>query len=236
MIDPPVLDRIPFFDPRSRQYPVRSVMQAPRRRRKRLWTPRPDPLDQGREGACVGFAWSTELATTPRPHTVTNASALALYDEARTQDKAMGNDWPQGASVLGGAKACAADGTIRRYYWAFGVQDVVDALVVKGPVVLGINWYQAMYETDANGLVRVDGPLVGGHAITATGFWPDHPLFRTDVVVWTNSWGEDYGVGGTGYIPVSSLAILLDKGGEACVPTDFDTPRKSHPSTTGPDR
>lgn len=216
----PVLDRIPFQDDRSRGFGVARVLKsAVPVRRKRVWTPRSTPLDQGREGACVAFGWSGELAATPQRHIVDDASALRLYERVRAQDRAMGNNFSAGATVLAGAKACKADGTITAYHWAFGLNDVIAALVSKGPVILGINWYESMYETEAGGLVRVGGQLVGGHCIMANGFWPNHPQ-HGDVVVWTNSWGKDYGINGTGFIRTADLELLLHEQGEACVPTD----------------
>jgi len=108
---------------------------------------------------------------------------------------------------------------ITGYRWAFGINDVIDTLIVKGPVVLGINWHEDMYETQPDGLVTVGGRLVGGHAILAHGFWPGHPQ-HGDVIVWTNSWGPSYGRNGTGYIRVADLDRLLQNNGEACVATD----------------
>lgn len=223
MTDPqptPVLDRVPVFDQRSRDYPVRQLMREAPTRRKRMWSTRAEPLDQGREGACVGFAWSGELAATPVRKTVDNASALALYHAAQTEDRAMGHNYTAGASVLAGAKACKAAGSISSYHWAFGINDVIDTLVAKGPVVLGINWHRSMYYTNPDGLVTVDGPVVGGHAILAVGYWPNHPEFGTDVVAWFNSWGPTYGRKGTGYIRVADLDMLLQANGEACIATD----------------
>jgi hypothetical protein len=132
----------------------------------------------------------------------------------------MGNDWADGASVLAGAKAMSMLGNIKSYYWAFGIDDVLQNLSRRGPVLLGIPWYDGMYDTSELGLVKVEGRLVGGHCILANGIWPNHPLFKEDVVVWTNSWGSDYGINGRGYVTVESLDRLLREDGEACVPTD----------------
>jgi hypothetical protein len=131
----------------------------------------------------------------------------------------MGNDWPEGASMLAGAKALKNGGKISAYRWAFGIVDVLDTLSEIGPVVLGINWYSGMYQTRTDGLVNVDGNLVGGHCIVANGYWPAHPKFG-DVVVWTNSWGRSYGLNGVGFIRVSDLADLLEEQGEAAIVVD----------------
>lgn len=217
----PILDRIPSFDARSRTFPIRSLVSPTARIRKRVWTPRSEPLDQGPDGACVGFSWSHELAATPVRREVTVASAFQLYARAREFDQAMGNHWPAGASVLAGAKACKADGFISAYYWAFGIEDVIAALVAKGPVVLGINWYDSMFSTDHNGLIPVGGNFVGGHAILAYGYWPQHPKIGDDVIAVQQSWGPAYGLGGRAFFRVTDLARLLSESGEACVPRDI---------------
>jgi hypothetical protein len=221
----PILDRIPHFDERSRQFPVRSLFEgkflAPR---KRVWRPTLEPLDQGSEGACVGFAWAGELGATPIQHTVDDDYARVLYAQARTQDRAMGNYWPEGASVLAGAKAAQARGLISRYHWAFGILDVRDTIIRKGPVVLGVNWYESMYYPEpmpSTGmpLVRVEGSVIGGHAILCNGYIPNHREYG-DVYVLRNSWGPGWGVNGSAVIRSADLIRLLAENGEACIPTD----------------
>lgn len=223
----PTLDRLPHFDEQSRQYPIRSLIPRNVTRAKRIWTMPPNfPLDQGSEGACVGFGWSGELSSTPVRIATSNASALSLYQKARAQDRAMGNNWSEGASVLAGAKACVKDGTVKSYRWAFGIDDVIDSLVTKGPVVLGINWYDSMYETTSEGLVTIDGPIVGGHCIITNGYWPAHPKFG-DCILWTNSWGKSYGINGQGFIRVDDLNTLLKQDGEAVAAVDNTASAKS---------
>lgn len=217
----PGLGRSPYFDEQSRAYPVRAMFTpAPAVRRKRIWTPRFEPLDQGEEGECVAFANSSELAATPWRHTVTNESARALFQAIRVTDQAMGNHFPEGASVLAGAKTCQAQGLIDSYRWAFGIDDVIETLLRRGPIILGIDWFESMYTTEEGGLVRIGGAHVGGHGIMANGFWPNHPLFG-DVVAWINTWGLKYGINGMGLIKVADLKWLLhERRGEACIFVD----------------
>lgn len=220
----PKLDRVPFFDERSRAFGVSRMLSGRTiTRRKRIWTT-VAPLDQGREGACVGFAIAGELAATPRRHQSTNDSARQLYQFAREQDREMGNVWNEGASVLAGVKAAVKLGLVLRYFWAFSVDEIIDAVIARGPVVLGVNWYSAMYQTNPDGLVTVEGVLVGGHAILLNGFWPNHPAFGQDMLVWTNSWGADYGINGRGFVRVPDLARLLSGRGEAVVMLDSKPP------------
>jgi len=216
----PKLDRVPFFDSRSRDYPVRALLPRTVTRRKQIWGLPPQyPLDQGAEGACVGHGYAAELAAEPIVVPADQAFAFDLYERARAEDRAMGNHWPEGASMLAGARAAKAGGWISSYRWAFGLDDVIDTLVEIGPVVLGVSWYQQMYSTDPRGLVTIGGPLVGGHCILATGYWPAHPDFG-DCITWINSWGHDYGINGIGYLRISDLQRLLADQGEAVIAVD----------------
>lgn len=214
----PVLDRIPVFDPRSRMYGIRPLV-AGTPSRKTLWPiPAPLPLNQGSEGACVGFGWSAQLSVGPIYNPTTNDYARTYYEDARLIDRAEGRVFSEGASVLAGAKVAQARGLITAYRWAFGVDDVVSALCAQGPVLLGLPWYESMYGTLPDGRVVVNGQLVGGHCILATGFIPAaENKWRTDVIQWVNSWGPTYGFNGVGYISRADLASLLSQDGEALI-------------------
>lgn len=227
----PRLDRIPQFDEQSRSFPIRAVMAPVIPRTPRLWAPPTQVLDQGSEGACVGFGWAAELAASPhRKVAMDNSSALTLYHRAQMMDEWPGESY-SGTSVLAGAKACAEDGLVAEYRWAFGIDDVVDALVTHGPVVLGIPWYDSMYETRLSGLVDVSGRVVGGHCIMAYGYHPRMRIrgegwfTRHEVILWQNSWGASYGRNGRGYVRVEDLDRLLRESGEACIPTETRTRR-----------
>lgn len=223
------LDWIPRFDERSRDFPVRGLT-AGRTRPKAVWWGSPkERIDQGSEGACVGFAWTNELLALPvsvKLPQEANAFARNLYKSAQKIDEWEGENY-SGTSVLAGAKVAKLGGYITGYRWAFSIDEVLDALAFMGPVVLGVPWYESMYGTLPGGLVEVGGNLVGGHAILATGFgrrsfpggtgaW--RPRVAEDVIRWRNSWGPSYGVKGDGFIRVTDLERLLKAGGEACVP------------------
>lgn len=215
----PRLDRQVYFDERSRNYGVRELLPRTITRKRKIWGPRNHPLDQGQEGACVGFSWTGELAATPQRHKVNNVYALDLYESAQAEDRLMGNNWDEGASVLAGAKAAQLDEKITEYRWAFGIDEVIDTICTSGPVVLGINWYDSMYGTGVGYTVKVRGSIAGGHAIMANGYEPDYLSMGPHVML-TNSWGVHWGKRGRGYIPVGDLDMLLREQGEACIPRD----------------
>ena len=170
-------------------------------------------LDQGTEGACVGFAWAHDLAGQPRAmEGITYRHALVIYNEAKKIDEWAGEEY-EGTSVLAGAKVCRFNGWIQEYRWAFEFADVLKTLSYYGPIVLGIPWYEGMMYPDKDGNIKVSGSIVGGHAILATGIDVANRKVRLH-----NSWGPTWGDNGNAYISWDDLGTLLKQEGEACVP------------------
>ena len=227
------LGRREEFDERSRLYRAVELIST---KELRSYTWSCDVFNnQGKWGACVGFSFSHELSARPKVYRVGEDVAHAIYNRAKVLDPWPGENY-DGTSVLAGVKAVmemkGVKGLplIQEYRWAFGIEEVVRVLGRRGPVVLGVLWYQGMWDTDVNGFVSPTGEVVGGHAIMANGVrcvWKD-PL-STDRT-WTNldtdksyvklhnSWGTGWGQGGTCKITVKDLGVLLTRGGEACIP------------------
>ena len=213
----------PRFDERSRNYAIREIIETPRIR-PRFWL-EGVTLDQGAEGACVGFGWTANaLARPERPApqpqpTEANLYARSIYKDAQKIDEWPGENY-EGTSVLAGAKVMKSRNHVGEYRWCFGIEDVRDTIITTGPVTIGVPWHESMYDTDENYLVNVGGRQVGGHCITLTGYHPRAYIGgkRREVFRWRNSWGTTYGRKGSAYIEHDVLAGLL-KNGEACVPT-----------------
>ena len=227
------LDRLVQFDERSRNYRAVEGLEENLLRSKQ-WECNVYN-DQGREGACVGFAWTHELAAKPRMIERDASFALEIYNRARQLDPWEGEDY-SGTSVLAGIKAVQEilnsnnKPLIKEYRWAFGIEDVLRCLGWSGPVVLGIEWHSSHYTPDANGQIWLNDNVVGGHAILAKGVkitWIDPSAPRTfdnvdhlkTLVTLHNSWGADWGQGGDGFMSVYDLSYLLSRDGEACVVT-----------------
>ncbi len=214
----PPLGRIPEFDPRSRAFPIRTLVAA-KAPRSYTWSCAAE-LDQGTEGACVGFAWTHELIARPRVVPGLGvAFARQVYFDAQRIDPWEGGAYPgasphyQGTSVLAGAQVIHAAGHFAEYRWAFGLDDLILALGYSGPAVLGIDWHNQMFDPDADGLLHPTDGVAGGHAILANGV-----SIRRRLVRLHNSWGPDWGINGEAYIGFDDLATLLAAGGEACIP------------------
>jgi hypothetical protein len=225
----PKLNWVPRHDPRSLDYPIRAAIGHAVPRRNRKYTPMP-PLDQHREGACVGFAWANEALSTPvrvdlarmahRPANIFEPGTLArwVYREALKIDEWDGED-DAGTSVLAGAKVMKSLGVLKEYRWAFNIDELVDGIIAAGPAVLGIPWLEDMYEAPG-GVLKATGHIVGGHAILAYGYsMNDRRIDGENGILLHNSWGLDWGLKGNAIIRETELAQLLAHQGEACIPT-----------------
>lgn len=216
----PRLDRVPQFDAQSRKFPVGNVLdilkdkkvaKAPKKalyKVKRI-------LDQGQEGACVGYGWTYELEASPCIAYIENVNRFArnrIYKEAQKLDEWPGESY-SGTSVLAGAKVVQSLGAIKEYRWCFSLQDLIMTLGYLGPVVLGLNWYDGMTETNNNGYIQPSGEMVGGHCICAVGVTPSEKS-----ITLVNSWGSDWGKKGFCKLTYGDMDRLLHEQGEACVP------------------
>lgn len=182
-------------DPRSRDH---DVMSRPTPEIKPiLWARHSQILDQGQLGSCTGNAMAGWLAC--EPHCTDDvagarcdeARALALYSVATQVDPFPGV-WPPddtGSSGNAVAKAARQLGLIRSWSWAFSSTGLLRALQL-GPVIVGVPWYENMFNPDAEGTVTATGPIAGGHEFLIRGW--DGQFFHAD-----NSWSESWGVAGS---------------------------------------
>ena len=232
------LDWKPYFDERSKSYPVSSVFPQNVNRVYTKWDVA-EILDQGSEGACVGFAWTAEALNSPVMVNLKRVAAnvprvpynfaIHIYKEAQKIDHWPGEDY-EGTSVLAGAQMMQKYNLLRQYRWAFNIDQIIDSIVTIGPVVLGVNWYQGMYRAP-NGVLKVFGDHVGGHAILAIGYNPSSDKHNgKPTIILQNSWGKSWGIDGIAEIAVEDLAELMKQrgGGEACVPVLRDTGEKKN--------
>lgn len=217
-VEDPRLGHIPEFDERSRDYPLRALTGS-RPPKSKEWEC-PARLDQGNEGACVGFAWAHELASDPVASRVSARMAREqIYWAAQKIDRWPGGSYPgakpryEGTSILAGAKAVEAMGAIAEYWWAFSLEDLIRAVSEIGPAVVGWKWHEGMFHPDAKGWVKASGSALGGHAICLIGVDMERKCFR-----FRNSWGAGWGLNGDGFISFDDAGKLIESRGEQCVP------------------
>lgn len=214
----PRLGRVPEWDEKNLQYLIRRLTAPNIAPRSYTWPVGRSMgnqiyLDQGQEGACVGFSFAHELAAKPViVPGITNAQGEIIYHGAQDNDQWAGSDY-EGSSVLGGAKYLTAKGFYASYAWTRDVHELAVAVSRKGPCVLGITMHEGMMSPDADGFLRMTGNVVGGHAILCKGY-----NVRRAAFLLHNSWGRGWGLDGTAWISGADLSALLAQDGEACMP------------------
>lgn len=235
----PRLKRHVNHDSRSRRYPIsvaNPVIQSVRHQRHI------PILDQGNLGSCTGNAGIGCMGTgvfyerrgnETSHYVLDETGALRLYSDATNIDPYAGQYPPDdtGSDGLSIAKALKAAGEISGYRHAFGLADAL-MIACQQPVIVGIDWYEAMFDPDANGLVHPTGGLSGGHEIVL-----DEVDVPKQLVGFTNSWGESWGKEGRFYLRWADFSSLLQADGDvtAFVPVDEPAPVPTPPVPPTPD-
>jgi hypothetical protein len=180
--------------------------------------------DQGQTGTCVGHGWRAWMDGEPL-RTKGGPTPFELYDQFILADDFPDNDHDtarqMGTTVRAGAKVMTTLGRMQSYLWAFHLDDVRKWILSgQGGVVFGLNWYRQMSTPDAEGIIKIGGPLDGGHSFF--GFGADD---ASGFVMIQNSWSEGWGgwhehgklvYRGCAKLPYEDLDRLLKEQGEAC--------------------
>jgi hypothetical protein len=230
----PGLGRKLSIDERDANFPmraaIRTVSTVPFVGVKRWWD-NGAWLDQGATGTCVGHGWAHFVEDSP----ITPGGVIdpfGIYRDACKIDEWSDNDSGDlsfGTSVRAGAEVLRGRGIVLSYLWAqdrngdAGLQDVIDAVGFLGPVVVGTNWYDQMFDP-----VNVrypdsyyrktliipagDNSPVGGHCYVLNGVDTANKFFRIK-----NSWGQGWALKGRAYIQFDTMKRLLNEQGEAAI-------------------
>lgn len=167
-------------------------------------------LDQGQNGTCVGHGWASWLSCTP---VQSWGDPIAIYNRATELDEWPGNehDLRSGTSVRAGVKVLEELGRVHSYVWANDSHDVANWILRRGPVVIGIPWYQGMMVLSNDGYVVLGGSQVGGHCVLVYGC-----DLTTRTLFLQNSWGSGWGELGRFKMTFDVLDSLLSDHGECC--------------------
>ncbi|GAC1648726.1 MAG: hypothetical protein NVS4B6_23680 [Mycobacterium sp.] len=159
------------------------------------------------------------IAATPAPVAVPDSIGAQIYAAAQAID---GMPLPHDGSTVRAAAQIMASPTgplskagkapVVQYVWAQTIADVHDYLLLHGPLVVGTDWWDAMFHPDPQGYLLPTGRVVGGHAWLLYGYDT-----ATDTYSMRNSWGSTWGDNGTAKLHGPDLNRLLFQGtGECC--------------------
>jgi hypothetical protein len=225
----PLCGRHVVHDPRSRDYawkaPRAVLGSTPRsvRHRSHLGI-----LDQGDLGSCTGNA-STKAITyghfwrlsqqhllkqgQPNWQGVDERYAIGVYSDATRLDDVRGTFPPDdtGSAGIYVAKVLQGRGLIGTYRHTFSFEDFL-AAVAHQAVIIGIPWYEGMFNPDEEGYIRPTGQVAGGHEVCI-----DEINFEERYVEFPNSWGLGWGLKGRAKVAWDDMADLLDQDGDCTV-------------------
>lgn len=219
------LGRLPAPDPRDTNHPLRAalgpVVAEPLEGYRYYW----DGGMWGNQGQlpqCVGYSWGHWVEDSPTTHSAAGwyVDPAHIYNAAQQVDEWPGTNY-DGTSVRAGAKVLASEGVVGEYLWATDIDTLARWVRYHGPVVMGTNWYDSMFDLepakDALGDTRQmltippGAAIAGGHAWVVNGVNVERRTFRMK-----NSWGRDWGVEGRATLTWATLERLLHEDGEAC--------------------
>lgn len=210
------LGRLSSLDPRDRAY---ALPRGASVRTFRSWLAPGPVLDQGGTSMCVAYSGGKYLLT----HPVVNAlpDLPALYRDCQLLDEWPGEDY-DGTSVRALMKVLKSRGLISEYRWATDCATLANALLERGPVVLGTTWHWDMFVPDRWGYIWPTGGAIGGHAYLAVccNSARRNPDGTVGAIRILNSWGEGWGQRGRAWISFGSVQTLLDDWGEAAMATE----------------
>jgi hypothetical protein len=213
---------------KDEQYPLRALL--PRRvelPRYKYWSFFHQPLDQGSYGTCVGHGGKHWMLAAPIVQTKPTAppTAVDLYRECLPIDEWAGNDGGDmyfGTSVRALFKVLKNRGLVSEYRWALSPDDVREWVSLKGPLVIGVNWYAGMMNPDSLGYLNLTGGVIGGHCVIIIGT----NNVRRDYTI-LNSWGR-WGIKGNGRALITHDAmnrLIFSEWGEAAAGLETRLPR-----------
>lgn len=257
------LGRVYHPDPRDAEFLMARRVPEVSPVGKKLY-PVPHLYDQGQTPMCVGYSTSAAATALEAPATVVfDAARLYTYANAHDGDTTKHDGTSvragfqtmlaQGDAILSSTGADDPVGTMDKmasYLWAdtsqpYGdIDRVITWLLTIGPVVIGIDWYNASFNPDPiTGFISLAGGVAGGHAILLRGVNAEDP--NNTWFVLRNSWGN-WGVtvnpdfsttlvpGGDCKISKADLITLLTAQGEAGALVDSVTPPPPPPPVVTP--
>lgn len=199
-------------DERDKLFPLGALMDFPEPHPvSKVWKSG-DVLDQADTNSCVGHACYQLQVSEPMVRSNPPLSPFDIYNQARLIDEWGDNDdVDAGTSIRAGLNVLKNNGVIRGYYWGFDVQQVLDYLLLYGPLVFGTRWPNSMMNVDGDGFVHPEGRGGGGHA-----YFAHSASWKNKTVTFRNSWGEGWGKNGDFRMSFNDVEKLLKEDGACC--------------------
>lgn len=207
------LGRKVSVDGRDNLFLIKSILRKTSSLQYKYWDSTQWWGDQGQTSMCVGYSWAHWIEDGPVTHDglAPIVPPETIYKEAQKIDEWAGEDY-DGTSVRAGAKYLMDRGVISSYLWTWDINTMIDAVLSKGPVVVGSLWTYDMFFPDESGNIKFGGDVAGGHAYLINGVSKIKDRFRIK-----NSWGRNWGVDGHAYISIGDMEKLIKEDGEVCL-------------------
>ena len=226
------LGRHYLHDSRSLAYLVPELPQAALS--AVLWTRNIPILDQGQVGSCTTNAGVGCLGTDPLYGALppgSGADGKPLLDEplavnmySEEEQDLDGSPFPPTDDGGDGTTTCKI--MVRRkfsggFLHCTSIASMQSALQ-KGPLMIGINWYDSMDSPSSSGLITISpgAQVRGGHELELRGVDPAAFLFKGD-----NSWSEGWGDHGSFEIAFATMDRLLSEQGDCTQPLPASAPK-----------
>lgn len=206
-----------IHDPRSRDWRMGSVLQI-KPQRSRRWACK-YRLDQGQQGACVGFAGAHQIGAAPMQQHTSWDHAVLYYHGAQKFDQ-----WPgekdEGSSVLGLMKFWKSQNIISEYRWCITFREVIQALSEHGPLNIGTPWPSGMNRPDHDGQVRYEGETKSAHSVIL-----DELDMERERIWILNSWGRRWGVDGRAWMTFADVRKMMGARATFALPSERKLPQ-----------
>lgn len=176
--------------------------------------------NQGNTPHCCAYSWVHVLEDGPVVQDLIEGRQKPMISPAKFYERCKQIDGlkpgTQGTTIRAGGQVAKELGLISEYRWVETVDELTDALLIFGPVIIGALWFEDMNRPNSEGIMRASGKNFGRHAFVLNGIDLERGLVRVK-----NSYGKKWGRNGYANIPLEELEKLYKQGASAVVPFEL---------------
>lgn len=152
-------------------------------------------------------------------------TCIKWYSRFTFRDQFLRENWPQddcGSSGLGASKTLQKDYKLINKYEHAKNAEAVCSMLQKGPIIVGMPWYNAFFEPDKYGFIDHESNwdqsgVAGGHEIAWCAL--EKVVQKHDgtidtaksIIAFPNSWNRGWGDGGWGRMHLSTYQKLRSR-------------------------